>query len=69
MELREAFNTISVWESRGFGFHWTSCGIYNQGLITTAKSKDDPTRECTCGIEEAIKVIKASNTWKWLQRV
>ena len=60
MKLKEAFERIAVNETNGLYFHYYSCGIYNQGIMTTYKRKDDPTRICSCGLEEAMKVIASS---------
>ena len=64
MELGKAMERLVVLEARGGGFHYTSCGIYNQGLFTTAKAKDDPTRVCTCGRDEALRIVAESAVGK-----
>ena len=54
---------MHVLEHRGRDFHYLNCGIYNQGLITTAKRKDDPTRVCTCGHDQAVERITKFAEW------
>ena len=54
---------MRVLRVRGRDFHYTSCGIYHQGLFTTLKAKDDPTRECTCGHDEAVAAILDMADW------
>lgn len=39
MTLREALDRLAVLEANGWDFHYTSCGVYNQGLFTTAKRR------------------------------
>ncbi len=66
MELRKAFDKIVVLDTQGWDFHYTSCGIYYQGLITSRKPKDEPTNKCTCGRDEAIATIFNSNVGRHL---
>jgi len=63
MTLRAALERLAVLDNtaRGWDFHYTSCGIFNQGLFTTRKAPDDPTRICTCGRDEAIATVLASS--------
>lgn len=60
MTLYDALGRLVVLEARGENFHYTSCGIFNQGIITTRKSKDDPTYKCTCGRDEAVEMVASS---------
>lgn len=60
MKLDEAARLMSVRDARGWDFHYSICGIYHQGLFTVAKAKDDPTRACTCGMDEAVDVLRQS---------
>lgn len=53
MTLHAALERLAVLEVNGWNFHYYSCGIYDQGLFTTPKYLDDPTRKCTCGRDEA----------------
>lgn len=70
MSLASALCRLAVLDNaaRGWDFHYTSCGIYRQGLFTTRKTLDDPTRRCTCGRDEAIAVVLASSVGKNLVR-
>jgi hypothetical protein len=58
--IREALERLAVLDTRGPDFHYTNCGIYNRGLFTTRKPKDDPTYACTCGRDEALRIVAAS---------
>lgn len=53
MSLARALDTLGL--SRD---HYTSCGIYNQGLFTTLKAPED--QVCTCGHIEAWAVLCTS---------
>lgn len=68
MSLHAALERLAVLETRGADFHYTSCGIYNQGLFTTAKRRDDPTRTCNCGRDEALQVVASSRVGRLIAR-
>jgi len=60
MDLSQALQWLTVLEIHGTNFHYLSCGIYNQGLITTIKFVRDPSYKCTCGRDEAVRIVSRS---------
>jgi hypothetical protein len=60
MTLRQALEWLAIIEVRGPNFHYTTCGIYHQSIITYAKAYNDPTRICTCGRDEAMRIVSTS---------
>jgi hypothetical protein len=66
MELSKALQKLVVLDTQGFDFHYTSCAIYYQGLITVRKLPDDPTKKCNCGRDEAIATIFNSSVGRHL---
>jgi hypothetical protein len=66
MELSKALQRLVVLETQGWDFHYTSCAIYYQGIITTKKPKDDVTYRCSCGRDDAIATVRKSHVGRML---